>query len=152
MYFGADYHPEHWVYPYAGTPEAPESRWKRDIELMLDAGINVVRMGEFAWGICEPQEGQYRVRLAPAGHGPDGRARASRSFSSTPTAAPPSLADTQAHPEILPMDERGMPLCDGTRLACCLNSDLYWDYSKQNRQRHGPGPGRPSPTDCMANP
>ena len=50
MYFGVDYHPEHWVYPYDGTPEAPESRWERDVELMVQAGVNVVRMGEFAWG------------------------------------------------------------------------------------------------------
>lgn len=49
MYFGVDYHPEHWVYPYAGTPENPEGRWERDVQLMVEAGVNVVRMGEFAW-------------------------------------------------------------------------------------------------------
>ena len=27
MWFGADYHPEHWVYPYDGTAEEPEARW-----------------------------------------------------------------------------------------------------------------------------
>src|SRR5258708_22484930 len=59
MYFGVDYHPEHWVYPYDGTPEAPESRWERDVELMVQAGVNVVRMGEFAWGCYEPEEGKY---------------------------------------------------------------------------------------------
>src|SRR5258708_18691191 len=59
MYFGVDYHPEHWVYPYDGTPEAPESRWERDMELMVQAGVNVVRMGEFAWGCYQPQEGRY---------------------------------------------------------------------------------------------
>src|SRR6478736_8314841 len=59
MYFGVDYHPEHWVYPYAGTPEQPESRWERDAELMAQAGMNVVRMGEFTWGLCEREEGKY---------------------------------------------------------------------------------------------
>ena len=59
MYFGADYHPEHWVYPYAGTPEEPESRWEEDAKLMVQAGFNVVRMGEFAWGLCEREEGKY---------------------------------------------------------------------------------------------
>jgi len=59
MYFGVDYYPEHWVYPYAGTPEAPESRWPVDIQLMVEAGVNVVRMGEFAWGLYEPAEGQF---------------------------------------------------------------------------------------------
>ena len=59
MYFGVDYYPEHWVYPYAGTPEEPEARWKRDAELMSAAGVNVVRMGEFAWGLYEPDEGHF---------------------------------------------------------------------------------------------
>jgi hypothetical protein len=26
---------------------------------MAKAGINVVRIGEFSWGICEPEEGKY---------------------------------------------------------------------------------------------
>jgi beta-galactosidase len=59
MYFGVDYHPEHWVHPYAGTPERPESRWERDAQMMVAAGVNAVRMGEFVWGICEPEEGKY---------------------------------------------------------------------------------------------
>ena len=59
MYFGVDYYPEHWVYPYAGTAEKPESGWDRDAELMVAAGVNVVRMGEFTWGLCEPEEGKY---------------------------------------------------------------------------------------------
>ena len=59
MYFGADYYPEHWVYPYAGTPEEPEARWEKDAELMVAAGVNVVRMGEFTWGLCEREEGKY---------------------------------------------------------------------------------------------
>ena len=59
MFFGVDYYPEHWVWPYAGTAEEPEARWKRDIELMREAGVNVVRMGEFAWGLYEPEEGKF---------------------------------------------------------------------------------------------
>ena len=26
---------------------------------MAKAGINVVRIGEFTWGLCEPEEGKY---------------------------------------------------------------------------------------------
>src|ERR1035438_48359 len=59
MYFGVDYHPEQWVYPYGGTRENPEAAWERDVELMQTAGINVVRMGEFTWGLCEPEDGKY---------------------------------------------------------------------------------------------
>jgi len=57
MYFGVDYHPEQWVFPYGGTSENPEAAWDRDIELMRAAGVNVVRIGEFTWGLCEPEEG-----------------------------------------------------------------------------------------------
>jgi beta-galactosidase len=129
MYFGADYHPEHWVHPYAGTAEEPESRWKRDIELMVAAGINAVRMGEFCWGLFEPRDGEYdfswlrRVMdLMAEEH--------IKVVLGTPTAAPPIWL-ARKHPQILPVDERGLSLCEGTRHACCLNSDLFWDYSKR---------------------
>ena len=59
MYFGVDYYPEHWVFPLAGTAENPEAQWQWDAEHMVAAGFNVVRIGEFSWGICEPQAGKY---------------------------------------------------------------------------------------------
>ncbi len=129
MYFGADYHPEHWVYPYAGTPEDTEARWKEDIELMIGAGMNIVRMGEFVWGLCEPREGEFDFSWLKRIMDLMG-AEDIKVVLATPTAAPPIWL-TKKHPEVLPMDERGLPLCEGTRHACCLNSDLYWDYSKK---------------------
>ena len=129
MYFGADYHPEHWVHPYAGTPGDPESRWKQDIELMVAAGMNTVRMGEFVWGLCEPREGEYDFawlkRVMDLMTTEDIKV-----VLATPTAAPPIWL-TKKYPQVLPVDERGLPLCDGTRHACCLNSDVYWEYSKR---------------------
>jgi beta-galactosidase len=129
MYFGADYHPEHWVYPYAGTKEKPEARWERDAQLMVAAGINAVRMGEFVWGLCEPEEGKWDFEwlwramdvMKMAGI---------KVVLATPTAAPP-LWMTRKHPEILPVNEQGLLLHEGTRHACCLNSDLFWDYSRK---------------------
>jgi beta-galactosidase len=129
MYFGADYHPEHWVYPYAGTPEDTEARWKEDIELMVAAGMNIVRMGEFVWGLCEPREGEFDFSWLKRIMDLMG-AEDIKVVLATPTAAPPIWL-TKKYPEVLPMDERGLPLCEGTRHACCLNSDLYWDYSKK---------------------
>jgi len=129
MYFGVDYYPEHWVPPYGGTPENPEASWAEDIALMKEAGFNVVRMGEFTWGLVEPEEGQYdfgwmrRVMdlLHEAGI---------RVILATPTAAPP-LWLTRKHPEILPVDEAGHLLHPGTRRAVCLCSDAFWDYSRK---------------------
>jgi beta-galactosidase len=128
MYFGADYYPEHWIYPYAGTAEEPESRWERDAHLMFAAGINVVRMGEFSWGLCERQEGQYD--FAWLRRAMDAMAMAGiQVVLGTPTAAPPIWL-AKKHPEILPVDEQGLTKHEGTRRAYCLNSDIYWDYCK----------------------
>jgi len=129
MYFGADYHPEHWVHPFAGTAEEPESRWKRDIELMVAAGVNAVRMGEFVWGICEPEEGVFDFEWLRRVMDLMGLAGI-QVVLSTPTVAPPIWL-TRKYPGILPVDARGLVMGDGTRLTCCLNSDIYWDYSKK---------------------
>ena len=129
MYFGVDYYPEHWVYPYAGTADAPESRWDRDAELMVQAGVNVVRMGEFAWGLYEPEEGRYDFEWMRRAM--DVFAQADiKVVLGTPTAAPP-LWLAQKHPRILPVDERGLRRHEGTRRAYCMNSDIYWDYSRK---------------------
>ena len=129
MQLGSDYYPEHWVYPYAGTPEAPESRWERDAELMVAAGLGIVRMGEFSWGLYEPEEGKYDFDWMKRAM--DVMAKAGiRVILGTPTAAPP-LWLARKHPEILPLDERGLPKHEGTRKAYCMNSDVYWEYCRK---------------------
>ena len=62
---GTAWYPEQW----------PESRWDEDLALMQQAGIHMVRVGEFAWSRMEPSEGQYdldwldRAIAAAAKHG-----------------------------------------------------------------------------------
>jgi beta-galactosidase len=129
MFFGVDYYPEQWVFPYGGTAENPEGDWERDAELMAKAGFNVVRIGELSWGLCEPEEGKYdflwlrRVMDIMGQHGIS-------VVLGTPTAVPPIWL-SKSHPEILPLDERGLVKHEGTRRAVCLNSDVYWDFSKR---------------------
>ena len=48
MLYGVQYYPEQW----------PEDRWPIDVAMMKKAGVNTVRMGEFAWSALEPSEGQ----------------------------------------------------------------------------------------------
>ena len=129
MFFGVDYYPEQWVFPYAGTADSPEGAWECDAELMGQAGFNVVRLGEFSWGICEPQEGKYdflwlrRVMDIMAAHN-------IKVVLGTPTAAPP-LWLAKKHPEILPLDEQGQVKHEGTRHAVCFNNDIFWNTSKR---------------------
>jgi beta-galactosidase len=92
---GAAWYPEQW----------PESRWERDLRLMEEAHLHVVRVGEFAWSRMEPAEGRYdldwlerAVRLAEKHH--------IAVVLGTPTDAPPAWL-TAAHPETLRMDATG---------------------------------------------
>jgi beta-galactosidase len=50
LYVGANYHPH---------DDKNIAKIKTDIELMKDAGLNVVRMGHLAWDSYEPAEGQF---------------------------------------------------------------------------------------------
>ena len=129
MYFGVDYYPEHWVHPYGGTAENPEGEWEQDAELMVKAGINVVRIGEFTWGICEPEEGKYEFTWLRRVMDIMGKHNI-KVILGTPTAAPPIWL-AKKHPEILPLDENGVVKHEGTRRAICLSSDVFWDYSKR---------------------
>ncbi len=49
LYIGSVYYPEHW----------PRERWPHDIQLMKEAGVNVLRLGELAWSKLEPTDGQF---------------------------------------------------------------------------------------------
>ncbi|RMD74324.1 MAG: hypothetical protein D6820_16925, partial [Lentisphaerae bacterium] len=51
--FGAPYYPEHWN----------SADREDDARRMQDAGVNTVRMAEFAWDIIEPASGQYDFSL-----------------------------------------------------------------------------------------
>ena len=129
MYFGTDYYPEHWIYPYDGFEEQPEARWDEDARLMAAAGMNVVRLGEFSWGLCESEEGNFdfswlrRAMDILSSHG-------LKIVLGTPTAAPPIWLALK-HPEILPIDSQGLRMREGTRRAYCLNSNVYWEYCQK---------------------
>ena len=51
MYLGVAYYPEHW----------DKRDWERDVRLMKEAGLNIVRLAEFAWSQIERTEGQFSL-------------------------------------------------------------------------------------------
>ncbi|MGB2667868.1 MAG: beta-galactosidase, partial [Candidatus Acidiferrum sp.] len=95
LLLGTAWYPEQW----------PESRWEADLTLMQQAGIHMVRVGEFAWSRLEPEEDRYdlgwldRAIAAAAKHN-------IYTVIGTPTAAPPAWL-TQKYPETLRVNEEG---------------------------------------------
>ena len=51
--YGVVYYPEQW----------PEAQWDSDLSRIAETGMNVVRMGEGAWSVWEPDEGRYEFAL-----------------------------------------------------------------------------------------
>jgi beta-galactosidase len=129
MYFGVDYYPEQWVFPYAGTAENPEAQWRRDADLMVSAGFNIVRIGEFSWGLCEAEDGKFDFDWLQRVMDVMGE-KGIQVILGTPTAAPPVWL-AKKYPEILPVGENGLVKHEGTRRAVCLNSEVYWNHSKR---------------------
>ena len=106
---GAAYYPEQW----------PRERWERDAELMVEAGLSVVRIAEFAWAELEPAPGTFDLAWLDEAIG----VLAAHGLSvilGTPTAAPPVWL-VEAHPEILPVRADGRVHRFGHRRHYCPN-------------------------------
>jgi len=119
FYFGVDYYPEHW----------PEERWPEDARLMSEAGMNIVRLAEFAWSRMEPEDGRFdfdwldRALAILNRHG-------IQAVLGTPTASPPPWL-MQNHPEIFRGRIDGLRMTYGNRREYCPNNPIYHDYSRR---------------------
>lgn len=119
MKFGVCYYPEHW----------PPEQWATDAQMMRDAGLETVRIAEFAWANMEPADGRYDwnwldnaiATLSAAGL---------QIILGTPTATPPAWL-SRTHPDILRMDANGRSRNHGTRRHTCPNSPTYRHYSRR---------------------
>ena len=114
---GVDYYPEQW----------PRARWPIDAKLMADAGVRVVRVGEFAWSEFEPAPGRYAFAWL------DDALQLLRQHDisvvlGTPTATPPAWL-IQRHPEILPVDPDGVRVGFGGRRHYCPTRAVYRRYA-----------------------
>ena len=111
--YGADYNPEQW----------PEEVWAEDARLMREAGVNLVSLGIFAWGLLEPEPGVFDFSLldkvipllAAAGVDVD---------LATPTAAPPNWFLAK-YPQVRPVMADGVALAGSSRQTYCPHSPEY---------------------------
>jgi beta-galactosidase len=111
--YGGDYNPEQW----------PEEVWARDVALMREAGVTLVSVGIFSWGLLEPHEGEFdfgwldRVLdlLHEAGIQVD---------LGTPTASPPAWF-FHAHPDARVVTRDGTTLGFGSRGMASPSSPDY---------------------------
>ncbi len=119
MYYGADYYPEQW----------PRERWATDARLMRRAGLNLVRMGEFAWSQMEPTEGTFDWHWLDeaietlAAEGID-------TVLGTPTATPPAWL-CQAYPDVLRTTRDGRRVTFGMRRQYCPTSATYRAHTRR---------------------
>lgn len=117
--WGAAYYPEH----------GELATLDQDAERMRAAGMNTVRMAEFAWDLMEPEEGRFDFALFDEAIARLG-AKGVRTILCTPTAAPPRWL-TLKHPEILRVDARGLAQRHGSRQHASTASDVFREHSRR---------------------
>lgn len=116
---GTAWYPEQW----------PESRWDAELGLMQQAGIRMVRIGEFAWSRMEPSEGRYdldwidRAITGASKH-------AIYTVLGSPTPTPPAWM-TQKYPEILRMNENGRLAEHGNRQHFNFANVKYREFTRK---------------------
>ncbi|MDT3317538.1 beta-galactosidase [Microbacterium sp. KSW4-11] len=101
--YGGDYNPEQW----------PREVWDEDMRLMREAGVNLVSIGIFSWGLLEIREGEFDfgwlddviALLHANGIAVD---------LGTPTASPPAWFFAQ-YPDARAVTKDGVPLGFGAR-------------------------------------
>ena len=111
--YGGDYNPEQW----------PEEVWAQDVELMREAGVNLVSVAIFAWARLEPEPGRFDFgwldRLFDLLH-----SAGIRVDLGTPTAAPPAWFYA-AHPDSRVVTRDGVVLAHGSRGMASPSSPAY---------------------------
>jgi beta-galactosidase len=130
--YGGDYNPELW----------PEEVWERDVALMREAGVTLVSVGVFSWGMLEPRPGEFEFgwldRVLGLLH--DGGIAVDLG---TPTAAPPPWF-LHRHLRARPVTRDGLLLGGGSRQTYCPSSPAYGraaaGITRQLAERYGSHP------------
>ncbi len=117
--YGASYYHEY----------MPYDRLDKDVALMHDAGLNVVRMGESTWSLWEPEDGQFDYAWMDRVVDAMGKAGI-KVILGTPTYSIPAWMAHQ-HPEILAVYADGHKNSYGMRQNMDTDSPAYRFYAER---------------------
>lgn len=118
LYYGAAYYPELW----------PETAIDSDLQAFKATGLDVVRMGEFAWAKMEPDQDQISMEFFTRVIDKLYKNGINTIFC-TPTPTPPIWL-THGHPERLFQDEQGRLMHHGSRQHICTNNPVFRERSR----------------------
>ena len=117
--YGASYYHEY----------MPYERLDKDVALMHDAGLNVVRMGESTWSLWEPEDGKFEYAWMDRVVDAMGKAGI-KVILGTPTYSIPAWMAHQ-HPEILAVYPDGRKNSYGMRQNMDTDSPAYRFYAER---------------------
>ena len=124
MTLGVDYYPEQW----------PLESMQADMRsIRIELGADTIRIGEFMWGLIEPEDGEFDFSLMDKIMD-SAEAEGLRVMLGTPTATMPAWL-AQAHPDVLktgpdsPEGYMGATASFGGRRQYSFNSQVYLSYA-----------------------
>jgi beta-galactosidase len=107
----------------------PYERLDKDVALMKDAGITVVRMGESTWSLWEPEDGKFEYAWMDRVVDAMGKAGI-KVIMGTPTYSIPTWM-YHAHPEMLARPMGGAETFYGMRQNMDTDSPAYRFYAER---------------------
>lgn len=116
--FGVSYYPEQW----------PQEQIPEDFAKMRDLGINVVRMGEFAWSSMQPAPGSFHFAWLDRAIDLAEKNRIAVILGTPTASVPPWLY--KLHPDVLSGNEKG-PYTYGGRKGFALDSPAMRDAAAE---------------------
>jgi len=107
----------------------PYDRLDKDVALMQEAGLNVVRMGESTWSLWEPSDGHFEYAWMDRVVAAMAKARI-KVIMGTPTYSIPTWL-YHAHPEVLARPLGGAKTFYGMRQNMDTDSPIYRFYAER---------------------
>ena len=105
------------------------SRLETDLDLMTEAGITCIRIGESVWSTWEPRDGEFDLEWMSPILDAAARHRIGVILGTPTYAVPPWLA--RAHPELAVVRRDGSPVPWGGRQEVDYTSELFRGYAER---------------------